>query len=372
MVAKATLTFRGRVDDVAYGCIHLLRSQGKTLPEIAETLRLSRATVQRWAQRDEPPSRAGKRKGNVAATRRIERRRNKVRQAIMETTRLQRVRVSPVRKYRTPRQEVLRRYPSAAQVARLLTNVSARTVVRDLRAMKFKLYSPGCGPKLDQHAKDTRVAFCKKVLAMPASEISKIVFTDEKYFDSQTKRKMRVWSPTHREVPVHSSVQGEPKTQVLGFIGKNLKIMEILPKGKTVTFSVYGEYLAKNARQLKGRILVQDNATPHQKATKRKLIPRGLKLLPFPPWSPDLNPIETLWALAARDVRQRAPFGEVMLTRFVQESLDGVPQSTVDGLCESFVERCRVCVAKRGALVMRNDMLEHRRGVRTAGKKGGK
>jgi len=36
------------------------------------------------------------------------------------------------------------------------------------------------------------------------------------------------------------------------------------------------------------------------------------------------------------------------------------------------VERCRVCVAKRGALVMRNDMLEHRRGVRTAGKKGGK
>lgn len=47
----------------------------------------------------------------------------------------------------------------------------------------------------------------------------------------------------------------------------------------------------------KGQVVIMDNASFHKSQNSRRLIERaGCKVLFLPPYSPDLNPIETFWA----------------------------------------------------------------------------
>lgn len=45
-----------------------------------------------------------------------------------------------------------------------------------------------------------------------------------------------------------------------------------------------------------GQVVILDNASVHRKATLQALLePLGCRLLPLPPYSPDLNQVEPLW-----------------------------------------------------------------------------
>jgi transposase len=55
------------------------------------------------------------------------------------------------------------------------------------------------------------------------------------------------------------------------------------------------EFLVPTLRP--GQVVILDNATFHKSEKTRKLIENaGCRLLFLPPYSPDLNPIETFWA----------------------------------------------------------------------------
>ena len=54
-----------------------------------------------------------------------------------------------------------------------------------------------------------------------------------------------------------------------------------------------------------GQVVILDNATFHRKAVLQEMLERvGCSLLPLPPYSPDLNPIERLWSQIKHRIRQ--------------------------------------------------------------------
>lgn len=55
-------------------------------------------------------------------------------------------------------------------------------------------------------------------------------------------------------------------------------------------------------------LLILDNASPHRHPQTIQLIAStGAQVLPLPPYSPEMNPIEYCWAEAKRLLRQQQP-----------------------------------------------------------------
>ena len=70
----------------------------------------------------------------------------------------------------------------------------------------------------------------------------------------------------------------------------------------------------------------------------------------WPPNSPDLNPIETLWSIIQDRVVELKAWTEVELCEVVQKvwwDID-IPQSTIDVLCKSVPRRIKLMKANKG------------------------
>ena len=72
--------------------------------------------------------------------------------------------------------------------------------------------------------------------------------------------------------------------------------------------------------------------------------------LDFPPYSPDLNPIENLWAVLARAVEQRPPDTMEELQDRVAEEWDKVDKdkALLRSLVHSMPQRCAAVIEAQG------------------------
>ena len=100
----------------------------------------------------------------------------------------------------------------------------------------------------------------------------------------------------------------------------------------------------------KGKILQQDGARCHHSAETSKFFEEnGIKTLQdWPPYSPDLNPIETLWAILAKRVSDMGPRSEEKLIQFTKEVWDEIPQRLINRLSLSFRIRLLKVKSKGG------------------------
>jgi transposase len=54
----------------------------------------------------------------------------------------------------------------------------------------------------------------------------------------------------------------------------------------------------------RGDAVVWDNLSPHKAAGVAEAVePAGTRLMPLPPYSPDLSPIEPMWSKVKQDLR---------------------------------------------------------------------
>lgn len=99
--------------------------------------------------------------------------------------------------------------------------------------------------------------------------------------------------------------------------------------------------------------LMQDGASGHRAAaTLADLESRGITVEKWPPFSPDLNPIETVWNWMKDYIEDKYGLEEkpptVKLRSYVTEAWNAVPESYLQDLLSTMPARCEAVIAANG------------------------
>ena len=93
----------------------------------------------------------------------------------------------------------------------------------------------------------------------------------------------------------------------------------------------------------------QDNAPQHKSnLAYRWFHNHGVDIIDFPPYSPDLNPIENLWSILKARVEARLARTTDEVERVLKEEWEALDQELLASLAHSMPTRCAAVVANRG------------------------
>ncbi|UYV66867.1 K02A2.6-like, partial [Cordylochernes scorpioides] len=94
----------------------------------------------------------------------------------------------------------------------------------------------------------------------------------------------------------------------------------------------------------------QDNARPHTARISQPDL-QDVQMLPWPPYSPDLSPIEHVWDIIGRRLHALPqPRSEDELWQMVEREWRAIPQDAIRTLIDSLPRRVAACIAVRGPL----------------------
>ncbi|UYV85188.1 hypothetical protein LAZ67_X004883 [Cordylochernes scorpioides] len=92
----------------------------------------------------------------------------------------------------------------------------------------------------------------------------------------------------------------------------------------------------------------QDNARPHTARISQQAL-QDVQMLPWPPYSPDLSPIEHVWDIIGRRLHALPqPRSEDELWQMVDREWRAIPQDAIRTLIDSLPRRVAACIAVRG------------------------
>ncbi|UYV79223.1 hypothetical protein LAZ67_17001623, partial [Cordylochernes scorpioides] len=91
----------------------------------------------------------------------------------------------------------------------------------------------------------------------------------------------------------------------------------------------------------------QDNARPHTARISQQAL-QDVQMLPWPPYSPDLSPIEHVWDIIGRRLHALPqPRSEDELWQMVEREWRAIPQDAIRSLIDSLPRRVAACIAVR-------------------------
>jgi transposase len=154
---------------------------------------------------------------------------------------------------------------------------------------------------------------------VPSERPVRILFQDEGRFGRISDRR-RCWAPMPSRPQVGHQVVREyvyAVTAVNPFDGKIFSL--VLPWVDAEGMSIFLKHTAQ-AFQDEVCVMILDGAGWHR--AKALQVPKTMRLLPLPPYSPELNPVEHIWAWLRENVFKNTAF----------ETLDAVMDTLCKGL----------------------------------------
>lgn len=266
---------------------------------------------------------------------------------------------------------------SIALVARVERFVSARGVKRRLelndvsvRTVDRRLIEAGLHGRIAQHKRSLseaerrkRLSFAEGYRNWTKERWEHVLFSDEKCFYGKGWCG-QVW--VRREVgtaldPDNTVDQRSHPVKINAwacFTAKGQGYMYLFNEtmDAKVMKSILGDNLIPSAERLG---LITDPPQPwfflhdNDKKFKSRLVTEwvhtnGITVLDFPPYSPDLNPIENLWSIVAREVEKHSCETMEALQDRVAEEWDNVDKRHLLALAHSMPKRCQDVIDANG------------------------
>jgi transposase len=249
--------------------------------------------------------------------------------------------------------QYIRRDPSISsknisiKLANIGVEVSYKTIQRHLAETGYLYNLPRKTPMLTEAHKQARIEWAQKHLK---DDWKKTFFSDETAFQL-FRNTIKLWHKGLR--PIRRIPKDRTKIKAWGgfFIGGKSSLhcfREIMNAEFYV--GILREHIPMIEKMLGTQWRwQQDNDPKHTSHLAKNFLQENVpQVMGWPSNSPDLNPIENLWAIVKRNVEKRMPKNLRELERYMIEEWDKIPNSLLKDLVNSMNRRCREVIEKNG------------------------
>ncbi len=197
-----------------------------------------------------------------------------------------------------------------------------------------------------------RVLWAKAHLKWTVSKWKSVLWSDESKFDILVGNHGRriLWAKEEGDLPAcyQYSVQKPASLMVWGcIIAYGMGSLHVLEG--TMNAERYIKVSEQHMLPSRRRLFQQNNAKPHTAAiTTAWLHSRRVRVLNWPACSPDLSPIENIWCIIKRKIRQRRPRTLQQLETYIRQEWDQIPTPKLQKLITSMPRRLLTVLKRRG------------------------
>lgn len=213
--------------------------------------------------------------------------------------------------------------------------VSSNVISKVFKRNGLKCYTAATQTALTEEHRINRLAFCRMMLdEWDDDKLRNIIFSDEKTFSTDVSWRSKVYRPFNaRYDPAYvktTSRSGRITNNYWGAIGREGPVTEIIRIEGSFNSHRYKQILRANISPIMQqydppRIFMQDNCPVHTAGEIMAWFSRqNFELLSWPAYSPDLNPIENVWAYMEIKWPQIHPRNPQTLDHVVRERWNGL------------------------------------------------
>ncbi len=235
--------------------------------------------------------------------------------------------------------------------------LSSTTIRSYIHKCQLKLYCAKRKPYVNSVQKRRRLLWARRHLGWTITQWKRVLWSDESvfqvFFGRNGRRVLRTKEEKDHPDCYQQQVQKPGSVMVWGCVsalGKgNLHFCDGTINAEKYIEILEHTMLPSRRHLFQGRpcIFQQDNAKPHSAhITKSWLRRKRVRVLDWPACSPDLSPIENVWHILKRKMRQRRPRTVAHLKTWLQEEWDKITPETLHHLV-SLVPKRLLSVVKR-------------------------